>query len=547
MLNKILKNWKDVSIPKKLYFVVGIMALLIIVELLTLRFAMGKLSAVRAFVGGEGLWTKGQKQGIYQLQRYVLTQDKKDYEGFKESLKVNEGDHIARMELMNPHPDMRIVRDGFIQGGIHPDDIDPMVDLLTRFHKVSYISEAVAAWTLGDQYIDELKTAGEEYNKLISSGKMTRLKQLDISNKIQILNEKLSIVTAKFSLVLGEGSRWMENLVLMILFSLVLTVECVGLTLTFFTSRSISRGLKSLITVSNKIGEGEFDQRLEVESGDEIGQLTQSVNNMGELLQKTYADLEQKIRERTLELCEIAVENKKLFEDAKNAVKMRDQFLSIASHELRTPITALHLHLQYIAKQLNNSKEEHEIGKIKEYIQRGIVMSRRISNLQDVMMDLTYISVGKIEIKKEKHDLVSIAKEAITQLGLDSQKSDQKINLHAPASLEGDFDSVRLGQVVINLLTNAIKYGNKMPIDLIVELHDGVAQIKVKDNGPGIPEEKRALIFERFERANTDPSVSGLGLGLYISQQIVLAHEGKIIVESELGQGSTFKVILPCS
>jgi len=376
---RILKPWKNLSIPKKLYFVVGLMASLIIIELLTLNFSMGNLSAVRAFVGGEGLWTKGQKQAVYQLQRYALTRDEKDYQGFKYALKVNDGDHEARLEVFKPRPDMNIVRRGFIAGQIHPDDIDPMVHLLQRFHRISFIKEAVSAWTEGDLLIDQLKISAESYHELISAGNHDHSSFKKISDRILELNNRLSVVTARFSLVLGEGSRWLERLVFVTLFSLVLTVECVGLTLTFFTSKEISSGLSSLIDVSKKIGDGQFDQRLKIKSNDEIGQLTLAVNNMGALLQKSYTGLEEKIRKRTQEITEIALENAALYDKATDAVKMRDQFLSIASHELRTPITALLLHIQMLDRLVKKSGDKLDKEKILDFTEKGIMMSRRLA------------------------------------------------------------------------------------------------------------------------------------------------------------------------
>jgi two-component system, sensor histidine kinase len=550
-MSKNFPRWRNISISKKLYFVVGIMALLIVVELLTLRFAMGKLSAVRAFVGGEGLWTKGQKQAIYQLQRYAFTRDESDYFAFKEALRVNDGDHEARMELIKPNPDMAKIRQGFILGQIHPDDIESMVDLIKNFHNISYISEAIAAWTEGDLLITQLKIAGEDYHRIITSKENDIETFRDISNRIKILNDRLSQVTAKFSLVLGEGSRWLENLVFMILFALVLTVECVGFTLTFLTSRSISSGLKNLIGVAEKIGQGELDKKLAVTSGDEIGQLTIAINNMGDMLQKSYnelkeshRDLEEKVRVRTQELAEIAKVNEELYIKARNAVKIRDEFLSVASHELRTPITAMLLHLQLLEKKSKNTENPMTQEELIELSHHGVLRGKRLAHLQDVLMDLTKISTGTIDIKKEYCDIVAVAREAADQL-IESTKPFPHVHFDSPVSLMGYIDPTRFSQIIINLLNNAVKYAKGSQIDLSISEDNGRVMINVTDYGPGIPEEKQAAIFNRFERANEDVSVSGLGLGLFISQQIVQQHGGKISLRSSVGKGATFIVELP--
>src|ERR1700733_8121605 len=118
---KLAYLWKDVSIAKKLYFVVGIMAFLIVGELVTLRFAMHTLSAARAFVGGEGLWSKSQKNAAISLQRYGRTKNEEDFQSFLSELAVPEGDHQARMELFKKAPELAIVRSGFLRGRIHAD------------------------------------------------------------------------------------------------------------------------------------------------------------------------------------------------------------------------------------------------------------------------------------------------------------------------------------------------------------------------------------------------------------------------------------------
>src|SRR6185369_5962297 len=124
-----MKRLKDISIAKKLYFIVGAMAVLIIVELLTLWFAIHTLSSVRAFVGAEGLWSKAQKDAVYNLRKYNLTHNEKDYREFQKFMDVPFGDHIARLELFKKEPDLNIARQGFLQGRVHADDIDGMIKL----------------------------------------------------------------------------------------------------------------------------------------------------------------------------------------------------------------------------------------------------------------------------------------------------------------------------------------------------------------------------------------------------------------------------------
>lgn len=544
----IFQKIKDISITKKLYLVFGTMALLIIIELITLRFAMDNLSALRAFVGGEASWSKAQKNAVYRFQRYAMGHDEKDYAAFSNSLIIPDGDRSAREELNLAHPDMERVRKGFIQGHVHPDDIEPVVNLLRRFYKVSYIREAVKAWSDGDRLLLELRDVVQSFHKLVNQKNAdNKIMQAQLDRVIAI-NDELTKVEETFSQVLGEGSRWLERIVFMSLFSLVITVESLGLTLTFYTSRSISRGLKGLNKLTEEFGHGNFNRRLEVSSKDEIGQLTTSINTMGDLLEKSYTDLhlshkdlDKKIQERTLELAEIANQNNELYKEAKSAIKMRDDFLSIASHELRTPLTALNLQLyllEKVSKEMDGKVVDPE--QISKIAQRSSFLVKKLASLQEVLMDLAQLRLGKLELKKSNTDFSAIVADCLLQVNIESVRKGSEFIYEPSAPIIGNIDATRVSQVVTNLLTNAIKYGDAKPIKVIVTKENQFAKIMVIDLGPGIPIDKQSQIFDRFERVNKDPAVSGLGLGLYISKQIVEAHNGDITVESSVGVGTKF-------
>lgn len=296
----LLDSWRDVSIAKKLYFVVGIMAFLIVGELLTLRFAMHTMSAARAFVGGEGLWSKSQKNAAIALQRYGRTKDEADFDSFLAYMDVPEGDHQARLELFKSSPSLEVVRSGFLRGRIHADDIDPMIDLLQRFYWTSYMSRAITIWSEADNRLFEFKAAGLDYHAAVAAGDAVAASAK--LEEIKRLNESLTGLEDEFSYVLGAGSRWIEYVVLALLSIAVLAVESIGLTLTFLTSRSISHGLRELNTTAMQIGRGELDQSIVPRSRDEIGQLARSVNQMGQMLRRSYSELEMRVRVRTSEL-----------------------------------------------------------------------------------------------------------------------------------------------------------------------------------------------------------------------------------------------------
>jgi hypothetical protein len=151
----LFKWFKNVSIAKKLYLTVGLMATLVAFELGALIFSINTLSSVRAYVSGEGLWSKAQKDAMYQLLKYSRSHDEADYQKFKEFRKVPLGDHKTLVELSKKNPDMKVARQGFIEGRNHKDDVDGMINLFTRFNSISYINKAIVIWSQADQLVTQ--------------------------------------------------------------------------------------------------------------------------------------------------------------------------------------------------------------------------------------------------------------------------------------------------------------------------------------------------------------------------------------------------------
>lgn len=521
-----MARWKNFSISKKLYVVVGTMAVLILLELIVLRFAMSNLSAVRAFVHGEGNWSKAHKDAIYHLQRFELTKNDKDFARFHDSFSIPDGDHAARLQLESGMPDMQKVREGFIQGGVHPDDVEPMVNLLSRFSSISYIAEAIQAWRRGDELLVDLRNTGDRYRELVLAGKPVD----DVVEKISEINQELTAVERRFSDVLGEGSRWLERLVFAGLFCLVLTVECFGLTLTILTTRRLSRELSELNIAAARIGQGDFGLKLAVHSEDELGRLTRSVNEMSSLLEKSYSELEQKVADRTREL--------------ETAVQMREEFLSIASHELKTPIQSLMLQLQIMERSMHQTQSS-DPQKFQDQFRKSVALAKRIAVLQNSLMDLTEIRLQKFAIKKSSTDVGVLIAEVCENLEPEAALRGARLVTKVDGDVTAEVDPTRVSQVITNLIGNAIKYGGGRPVEISGSSDQESVYVYVKDYGPGIPEELHLKILERYERVNTDQSIAGLGLGLYVSKQILDAHGGELSLVSRPGEGATFKLRLP--
>lgn len=242
----------------------------------------------------------------------------------------------------------------------------------------------------------------------------------------------------------------------------------------------------------------------------------------------------------------IDIHDRKLAElNMEEALRARDEFLSIASHELKTPLTTLTLQVGMYKRAVE--KQQVITGEqFLKYLNQTASQLSRITRLVDDMLDVSRFRTGKLTFEWENIDLCELVTEVINRLEDQFIKESYEIPQVVKCdNSTGHWDRMRMEQIVTNLLTNAIKYGNKKLITVTVSADDQNINLIIKDKGIGISPDDQKKIFDRFERAVNANEISGLGLGLYITRQIVHAFKGEILVESKVGEGSTFKVILP--
>ena len=228
---------------------------------------------------------------------------------------------------------------------------------------------------------------------------------------------------------------------------------------------------------------------------------------------------------------------------AHEAVRMRDEFISIASHELRTPLSTLRLQTDAMARALEKNDAPPE--RIAARLSAARSQIGRLEQLISALLDVSRIESGRLTLDRMAVDLSTVAREAAATLGESLARAGCQLDVDAPAPVLGNWDGGRLEQVVVNLLTNAAKYGRNAPIHVSVRCAGDRAELTVRDQGLGIAPEHQQRIFERFERAADARHFGGLGLGLWLSRQIVEAHGGTIRVSSALGAGASFVVELP--
>lgn len=240
----------------------------------------------------------------------------------------------------------------------------------------------------------------------------------------------------------------------------------------------------------------------------------------------------------------LAIENARLYQLAREAVSTRDEFLSIASHELKTPITSLKLRLQMAKRSLLQSHTPGTEGLAKVFdISHAQV--ERLNSLIDDLLDVSRIQAGKLTLNPEEFELGALVREVVSRFTGDAPPGLFPVKFLNEQAVLGCWDKARLEQVILNILSNATKYAPQSPIHISVSSAGGNARLEFRDFGPGIPAEKHDRIFDRYERVTNVKHTSGLGLGLFIVRQIVQAHQGNIWVESAVGKGTCFVIELP--
>lgn len=228
------------------------------------------------------------------------------------------------------------------------------------------------------------------------------------------------------------------------------------------------------------------------------------------------------------------------------ALAARDEFVSVASHEMRTPITSMVLQVQLIRRLLDKNESG---GVPRERLERLISLSQtqldRLTRLVEDMLDVSRMRTGKLEIRPEQVDLAQLVSDALERLAPQLAKHENTLTTALEPGIVGRWDPLRLEQVVTNLVANAARYAPKTHVHIATARQGDQARLVVRDEGPGIPVEWQSRIFERFERGTGDSGGRGLGLGLYIVHEIVRSHGGVVMLRSAPGAGTTFEIDLP--
>lgn len=283
------------------------------------------------------------------------------------------------------------------------------------------------------------------------------------------------------------------------------------------------------IIVSGSIGEVRAVEALKEGAGNYV---------MKENIEKLVPVVERELRDaRTRK------ERSEAFESLRKAVRVRDEFLSIASHELKTPLTSLKLQLQSMRQPI---EELGDVGSaLASKLDVSLKQVDRLDDLFSTLLDVSQINSDRLVLELEHVDLAELVRQSAARLEGVRRASGSALRVNAAEPVLGWFDARRMESATTKLLGNAFKFGLGKPVEVSVTKREGVARLVVTDHGIGIPVEDRSRIFERFERAVPENHYGGFGVGLWVVRQTVDAHRGTVRIEGEPGEGTTFVVEVP--
>jgi signal transduction histidine kinase len=240
--------------------------------------------------------------------------------------------------------------------------------------------------------------------------------------------------------------------------------------------------------------------------------------------------------------CGMALENARLYAEAREAVEARNEFIAIAGHELRTPLTALTLRMRSLEALLR--QEGISAGALEKFRSTSRQLAR-LSELVERLLDVGRITTGLLELHRERVDVSRLVEQVVESFAEEAARAGSALRVEVQPGLTAWWDRGRVEQALTNLLANALKFGAGNPIELQASLRGERVSVSVRDHGIGIAPEALERIFERFERAVSARQYGGLGLGLFLTRQIAESHEGTIRVENHPGAGAAFVLELP--
>ena len=590
------KLFLDLPAPKKLVVILWLF-LVVVVGLLGLSYmTIENLSAARAYVGGEGLWSKAQKQAVYDLLRYSISHSQRDFQSYQKALLVPLGDRQARLELEKPVPDMSVVRRGLIQGRNNPEDVKGMAAMFRHCRQLDHMSEAISIWSQGDALIEQLQRLGDDSHREISSERPNALRIAEMARQVDVIGDQLTPLEDRFSYELGAGARQAKRLFLLVTFGATAISLIGGLLFTAFMLRHMrqtEQRYKHLIDTANdailvidaatgivveaNARSGEFLGRptrelvgtraesivLESDHGAYRGMLKAALEGNkadGRELHLIHSDGSALAVEVNASMTEF--EGKRIvqgiFRDIRERKRLEEEARQVQKMEVVGRLVGGIAHdfnnlLMVILTQISKIRSFPNRTQLLEHAETVQTAAERAASLTKQLLAFGRRQVLLLQVL-DLNELLGEVKEMLATL-----PTEQVQLLMAPSSqlLPVKVDPGKIEQVIMNLAVNAC---DAMPAGGVLTIKTArvsrtapgtpatsdpapYAMVEVTDTGCGMDAETRAHLFEPF--FTTKPIGKGTGLGLSTAYGIVKQSGGSIEVESLPGKGTTFRVYLP--
>lgn len=303
-------------------------------------------------------------------------------------------------------------------------------------------------------------------------------------------------------------------------------------------SRNITRSIAHLTAGASAVAQGHYDSPVRIDRKDELGQLANSFNTMAWQIKAAQTELEQRVQERTKEL-ETALTD---LQQQKETEKKKDEFISIVSHELKTPLTSISALVQLAGQKLKSSPDDFLSG----VMEKAGVQVKKMTAMINGFLNVSRLESGKISIDRQVFNLDEVIADVIKETELTA--ATHQIQFVPCGAVQVFADKEKIASVVVNLVSNALKYSPKGSlVDIECVAGPEAVRVSVKDEGIGIAKQDQEQLFERYYRVENDHTkyISGFGIGLYVSAEIVRRHGGQIGVDSNPGDGSSFYFSLP--
>jgi protein-S-isoprenylcysteine O-methyltransferase Ste14 len=241
-------------LARKLLLIVGVFVAIVVCVFLLGVVRSEILNGVRAYVGGEGLWSKAEKHAVLSLTKYADSHQEADFQQYIADIAVPIGDKQARLQLQSPFPDRSLVRQGFLEGRNNPEDVDNMTMLFRRFGRIGYMARAISIWTEGDRYVDQLRTLAEQLHHEMTSGQPDTAKIREFANQIAAIDAQLTPLEDEFSATLSQGARWIDRLLSTAILVASAVLLLVGIVLSMLVLKQIRNSeekYRNLINAAN--------------------------------------------------------------------------------------------------------------------------------------------------------------------------------------------------------------------------------------------------------------------------------------------------------